>query len=99
MHEAHFLSNPDKRLSTDFKSYQEFFNAKLNQQQVIIGDLRAHQRHIKDNTENYANQMHLFRNLQALLQVKRKTVAEGDSGMIGYQDSQAQGYDRFVVRE
>lgn len=31
-HEAHFMSNPDKRLSADFKSYIEFFNAKLNQQ-------------------------------------------------------------------
>lgn len=30
MHEAHFLSNPDKRLSADFKSYQEFFNAKVS---------------------------------------------------------------------
>ena len=30
MHEAHFVSNPDKRLSADFKSYQEFFNAKVS---------------------------------------------------------------------
>lgn len=29
MHEAHFMSNPDKRLSPEFKSYQEFFNAKV----------------------------------------------------------------------
>lgn len=53
--EAKFLSNPDKRLSAEFKSYQEFFNAKLRQQENIMKDLRAHQRHIKDNTENYAS--------------------------------------------
>ena len=44
-------------------------------------------------------QMHLFKNLHSLLQAKRKTMAEGGDGLVGYQDSQAQGYDRFVVRE
>jgi hypothetical protein len=43
--------------------------------------------------------MTLFRNLQSLLEIKRKTVAEGGDGLVGYQDSQAQGYDRFVVRD
>lgn len=62
-------------------------------------DLRAHQRHIKDNTENYSSQMKLFRDLRALLDVKRKTVAEGGDGLIGYQDTGARGFDRFVVRD
>ena len=62
-------------------------------------DLRAHQRHIKDNTENFSNQMKLFRDLRALLDVKRKTVAEGGDGLVGYQDTQARGFDRFVVRD
>jgi len=43
--------------------------------------------------------MRLFKNLRALLDVKRKTLAEGGDGLVGYQDSQARGYDRFVVRE
>ena len=47
-------------------------------------DLRAHQRHIKDNTENYSNQMKLFKDLRALLDVKRKTVTEGGDGLVGY---------------
>jgi len=51
--EAKHISNPDKRLSAEFKSYQEFFNAKLRQQENVMKDLRAHQRHIKDNTENF----------------------------------------------
>lgn len=71
----------------------------MRQQENIIKDLRAHQRHIKDNTENYSSQMQLFKNLQALLDVKRKTVAEGGDGLLGYQDSQARGFDRFVVRD
>lgn len=28
--EAKYLSNPDKRLAPEFKSYQEFFNAKVS---------------------------------------------------------------------
>ena len=86
-HEAHFMSNPDKRLSADFKSYLEFFNAKLTQQQVIIGDLRAHQRQIKENTDYYVTQMKSFRNLQALLEIKRKTVADRGDNLVGYQDN------------
>lgn len=97
--EAKHLADPNKRLSPEFKSYQEFFNAKLRQQEVLIKELRAHQRHIKDNTENYSNQMSLFKNLRTLLEIKRKTLAEGGDGLVGYQDSQAKGYDRFVVRD
>lgn len=97
--EAKHLSDPQKRLSPEFKSYQEFFNAKLKQQEALIKDLRLHQRHIKDNTENYSNQMRLFKNLHTLLDMKRKTQAEGGDGLVGYQDSQAKGYDRFVVRD
>ena len=52
--EAKFLNTPDKRLSNEFKSYSEFFNAKLRQQENIVKDLKNHQRHIKDNSENYA---------------------------------------------
>jgi hypothetical protein len=61
--------------------------------------LRAHQRQIKENTDYYQTQMKSFRNLQALLEIKRKGVADRGDGLVGYQDSQAQGYDRFVVRE
>lgn len=97
--EAKHLSNPEKRLSPEFKSYQEYFNAKLRQQENIMKDLRAHQRHIKENTENFSNQMKLFKDLRQLLEFKRKTVAEGGDGLVGYQDTQAQGFDRFVVRD
>ena len=62
-------------------------------------DLRAHQRHIKDNTENFGNQMQLFKDLRQLLEVKRKTVADTNEGMIGYEDTGARGFDRFVVRD
>lgn len=96
--EAKFLNTPDKRLSQEFKSYSEFFNAKLRQQENIIKDLKNHQRHIKDNTENYALQVKLFKDLRTLLEIKRRNMHGGD-GMIGYQDTQARGIDRFVVRE
>ena len=52
-------------------------------------DLRAHQKHIKDNSENYAEQMHLFKNLKILLEVKRKTAKENQDGLVGYQDTNA----------
>jgi hypothetical protein len=47
-------------------------------------DLRAHQRHIKDNTENYSNQMKVYKDLRSLLDVKRKTVTQGGDGLVGY---------------
>jgi len=93
------MSNPDKRLSAEFKSYNEFFNAKLRQQENVMKDLRAHQRHIKDNTENFGCQMQLFKDLQALLKTKRATVTQNGDGMVGYEDTQARGFDRFVVRD
>lgn len=45
--------------------------------------------------------MSLFKNLKSLLEIKRKTAKEGgpDAGLVGYQDSNAQGFDRFIVRE
>lgn len=71
----------------------------MRQQEILIKELRTHQRHIKDNTENYSNQMRLFKNLRALLDIKRKTLAEGGDGLVGYQNNQARGYDHFVVRD
>lgn len=94
------MNTPDKRLSNEFKSYQDFFNAKMRQQENIIKDLKNHQRHIKDNSENYALQVKLFKDLRGLLEIKRRTLVQGvDDGLRGYQDSQAHGFDRFVVRE
>lgn len=47
--EAKFINQPDKKLTNEFKSYSDFFNAKLRQQDNILNDLKAHQKHIKDN--------------------------------------------------
>ena len=93
------MNQPEKRLTNEFKSYSEFFNAKLRQQENIVKDLRAHQKHIKDNSENYSEQMNLFKNLKQLLEVKRRTAKENQDGLVGYQDTNAQGFDRFVVRD
>ena len=43
--------------------------------------------------------MTMFRNLKQLLVIKAKAAKEGGDGMIGYQDENAQGFDRFVVRD
>lgn len=72
-------------MTNEFKSYSEFFNAKLRQQESIVKDLKAHQKHIKDNSENYSEQMRLFKNLKALLEVKRRTMKEGGANdLVGY---------------
>jgi hypothetical protein len=34
-----------------------------------------------------------------LLDAKQRTVAQGGDGLVGYQDTQARGFDRFVVRD
>jgi len=88
--ESKFLTQPDKRLTNEFKSYSEFFSAKLRQQENIVKDLKAHQKHIKDNSENYSEQMSLFKNLKHMLEVKRKTAKEGGDGLVGYEDTNAQ---------
>lgn len=63
-------------------------------------DLKSHQRHIKDNSENYSMQVKLFKDLRVLLEIKRKTLMQGGGdGMVGYQDTAARGFDRFVVRD
>ena len=62
-------------------------------------ELRETQRHIKDNSENYSNQMKIFKDLRYLLEAKSRTAANGGDGLVGYQDTQARGFDRFVVRE
>ena len=49
-------------------------------------ELRETQRHIKDNSENYSNQMKIFKDLRYLLDVKTRTAATGD-GLVGYQDT------------
>jgi len=82
--EAKFLNNPEKKLTNEFKSYSEFFNAKLRQQENIVKDLKAHQKHIKDNSDNYAMQMNLFKNLKSLLEIKKRTAKEGIDEGIGH---------------
>jgi len=62
-------------------------------------ELRETQRHIKDNSENYSNQMRIFKDLRYLLDVKVRTGLGGGDGLVGYQDTQARGFDRFVVRD
>jgi hypothetical protein len=60
----------------------------LRQQENIVKDLKNHQRHIKDNSENYSLQVKLFKDLRTLLEMKRRSVIQGgNDGMIGYQDT------------
>ena len=96
--EAQYISNPDKRLMPDVKTFHEYFKIKQQQQETVMGELRQTQRHIKDNSENYSNQMKIFKDLRYLLDVKTRTGGGGD-GLVGYQDTQARGFDRFVVRD
>ena len=44
--------------------------------------------------------MSLFKSLKALLVVKSRTAKDGGANdLVGYQDTNAQGFDRFVVRD
>ena len=97
--EAQYISNPDKRLMPDFKTFHDYFKYKQDQQETVMTDLRQTQRHIKDNSENYSNQMKIFKDLRYLLDVKTRTATNQGDGLVGYQDTQARGFDRFVVRE
>jgi hypothetical protein len=41
----------------------------------------------------------LFKDLRTILELKRKSLLQGGDGLVGYQDTQARGFDRFVVRD
>ena len=43
--------------------------------------------------------MTLFKNLRAILEVKRRTLKQAGEQLAGYEDTNAQGFDRFVVRD
>ena len=81
------MSNPEKRLLPEVKTFQEYFHIKLKQQEDIMKVLREHQRDIKDNAENFSRQMSLFKDLRTLLEAKQRTGAQGEDGLVGYQDT------------
>lgn len=96
--EAKFLNTNDKRFSPEFKSYTDFFQTKLRQQENVLRDMKDHQRHIKDNAHHYQRQGELFRNLTQLLEIKKQiTIHGGGDGLVGRQDKNAAGFDRFVL--
>jgi intraflagellar transport protein 81 len=97
--ETQFLKTPDARFSDDFKSLSEMYSAKLEQQDEMVKDLKKHQRYVKDNLENNSMQVKLFDSLAKILQVKKHAVLAGDQDGIGYEDTGAAGYDRFVLRD
>ena len=43
--------------------------------------------------------MKIFKDLRQLLDVKSHCLGNGGDGLVGYQDTQARGFDRFVVRD
>jgi len=43
--------------------------------------------------------MSLFKNLKKILEVKKRTVKGGGEQLAGYEDTDARGFDRFVVRD
>lgn len=67
---------------------------------MMIVDLKKHQRYVKENFENNTLQVVLYQNLLKILDVRRKTINQtGADEEIGYQDDQAAGFDRLIVRE
>jgi hypothetical protein len=52
---------------------------------------------IKDNSENFGLQQVLFKNLRELLEVKKNVMMHGGDGMKGHVDTDAKGFNRFVM--
>lgn len=74
--ESTLQNEPESRLTPDHKTYCDYFNAKLAQQNTVIEDLKAHQKHIKENYDRYAGQVDLFTQMRYLLEMKKKTHLE-----------------------
>jgi len=43
--------------------------------------------------------MELFKNLKKILEVKKRTLRQSGEQLAGYEDTDARGFDRFVVRD
>ena len=97
--ESQYLKSSDARLSQDFKSLSEMYSAKLEHEDEMIKDLKKHQRYVKENLENNVLQVKLFSDLARILEIKRHALLAGDTYGIGYEDKEAVGYDRFVLRD
>lgn len=50
--ESAYLKNPQARLSEDLKSFNDLYVTKIKNQEMMIVDLKKHQRYVKDNYEN-----------------------------------------------
>ena len=43
--------------------------------------------------------MEFFKNLKKILEAKKRTSKHGGEQLAGYEDTDARGFDRFVVRD
>ena len=60
--------------------------------------MKDHQRHIKDNAHHYQRQGELIKNLTQILEIKKRVAIHGGGdGLVGRQDNNAAGFDRFVL--
>jgi len=79
----------EKRFNEDFKTIQESFIWRKNQQNQIVAQLRQTQQVIKESHEVKTRQMQMFGNLRQLLELKYSTVTsdlEGSGAIYRGQD-------------
>ena len=80
-----YLKDPNKSLSEDIKSFSELYKTKIQNQEMMLVDLKKHQRYVKDNYDNNTLQVVLYQNLLKILDVWRKTINQtGADDEIGY---------------
>ena len=66
----------DRRFNEDFKTIQEWFQWRKNQQNQVIAQLRQTQSVIKESHDVKTRQMKMFSDLRMLLDIKYHTVTE-----------------------
>lgn len=75
--ETLYKGSSDKRLSSQYKSYNELYKAKLQELDRMLKELKTQQRVVKESGEQNSKQVVMFNSLKKLLEVKMKSIAGG----------------------
>jgi intraflagellar transport protein 81 len=73
------FSRGNGELLPQFRSFQDLYNSKIQQQQSLSQELRKHQNALRQGAPQDTAQRKIFENLRRLLEQKAESVRNGDS--------------------
>jgi hypothetical protein len=89
--ELSYKTSPDKRLNTQYKSYNEWYSSYISEQEARLKTLRVQQKEAKSESDINSSQITLYGNLLRILEAKAKI------GKPMEKSESNQGVDRLVL--